>query len=109
MTHRPPNVAPTPHPQPGTYYVKHDPEGPAKLSTTVIHALADAMGIDVTDSGFTLYDTIDLDALDQIFAATDDGTQRPPGHVAFCVNGYQTTVYSTGEIVITPPVGQPGP
>ncbi|MFC7203209.1 HalOD1 output domain-containing protein [Haloferax namakaokahaiae] len=89
--------------QANTYHVQHDPSGPAKLSTTVIHALADAMGIDVSDSGFSLYDSIDPDALDSIFSPTADGTPRPPGHVAFCVAGYQTTVYSTGDIVITPP------
>lgn len=93
---------------PTTYYAHHNTAGPAKLSTTVVHALSDAMGVDVTDSGFSLYDSVDPDALDSIFAPRDDGTPRPPGHVAFCVRGYQTTVYSTGEIVITPPTQSPG-
>jgi len=61
------------------------------------------MGVDVTDSGFSLYDSIDPDALDQLFRPKPDDTPRSLGHVAFLVQGYQTTVYSTGEIVITPP------
>jgi len=89
----------TPAP-PDTYRVHHDPDGSAKLSTTVIHALADAMGIDVTDTGFSLYDTIDPDALDRLFSGDDFAA---PGHVAFTVEGYRVTVYSDGHIVVTPP------
>lgn len=89
------------------YHVYHDPESSARVSTTVVHALADAMGVDVTDTGFSLYDSVDPDALDTIFAQTSTGKPRPPGHVAFSVEGYRVTVYSTGHIVITPPVGPP--
>jgi len=88
---------------PKDYHTQHDTEGAAKLSTTVIHALADLMERDVTDVGFVLYDSIDPDALDKIFSSTDDGTSRSPGHVAFTVDGYRVTVYSDGHIVITPP------
>lgn len=90
-------------PQRNTYHAYHDPQSPAKLSTTVVHALAEVMDLDVTDTGFSLYDSVDPDALDQLFSPHDDGTPRPPGHVAFSVNGYRITVYSEGHIVITPP------
>lgn len=93
--------------QPSTYYAYHDPEGSAALTTTVVHALADVMGADVSDAGFSLYDSVDPDALDRVFAPKADGTPRPPGHIAFGVQGYQVTVYSTGEIVITPPAESP--
>lgn len=82
------------------HYAYHDSESAAKLSTTVIHALADVMGTDVTDTSFQLYDNIDPDALDRIFS----DTERSPStasHLAFTVNNYQVTVYSSGEIVIT--------
>lgn len=85
---------------PGTQYAYHDPEGPAKPSTTVVHALAAAMDRDVSDVGFTLYDSIAPEALDALFANTSDAD--PPGHVAFGVPGYGVTVYSDGQIVITP-------
>lgn len=92
--------------QPNTYYAYHDPDGSAELTTTVVHALADVMGKDVTDTGFSLYDSVDPDALDRLFSKKADGTPRPPGHVAFSVEGHQVTVYSSGEIVITSPVKQ---
>jgi hypothetical protein len=108
MTNDPPNDPPrgggrAPVRQPNTYYAKHDPDGSADLTTTVAHALADVMGVDVSGTEFSLYDSVDPDALDRIFAPKADGTPRPPGHVAFGVNGYRVTVYSTGEIAITPP------
>lgn len=93
-------------PQPrheNTYYVYHDPTGSADLTATIVHALADLMGGDVTGTEFSLYDSVDPDALDRIFAPRADGTARPPGHVAFSVEGYRVTVYSDGEIAITPP------
>lgn len=83
------------------YYAYHDPESDARLSTTLVHALADVMGVDVTDSGFVLAEEIDPEALDNLFAppAGDETT----GHVAFRANSYRVTVYSNGKIVITPP------
>jgi len=105
MHHVPSQPAPQSRPQ--EYHAYHDPSGTAKLSTTVIHALADAMGEDVTDAGFVLHDSVDPDALDRLFSNVDPETERAPGHVAFTIDGYQVTVYSTGEIVITPPAPRP--
>lgn len=85
------------------YHAYHDPSGAARLSTTVMHALADVMGENVTEVGFVLYDSVNPESLDRIFEPTADGQTRPPGHVAFTVQGYRVTTYSTGEIVITPP------
>jgi hypothetical protein len=85
------------------YYAHHDHDSAAKLSTTVIHALADVMGSDVTDAGFELYESIDPDALDRIFAGAEEDASNAPSHLAFTVEGHQVTVYSSGEIVITPP------
>jgi hypothetical protein len=86
------------------YHVSHDPSGPAKLSTTVSHALADARGTNVTDSRAALSESVDPESLDRIFR---NNRSRPPGHVAFTVDGYRVTVYGTGEIVITPPSSSP--
>jgi len=85
------------------YHAYHDPDSTARLSTTVVHALADVMGSDVTDIGFNLSDSIDPDALDRIFSMGDDGDRGATGHLAFTVDGYQVTVYDTGQIVITLP------
>lgn len=96
-------------PQSQDYYAYHDVESAANLSTTLVHALADVMGLDISDTGFVLYDSIDPEALDRIFSSTGDGSPRPPGHVAFTVDGYRVTVYSSGQIVITPPGPADGP
>ena len=98
---------PAPRPQRNEYHVQHDPDGVADLTTTVVHALSDVMGRDVTDAGFVLYDCIDPDALDRIFDPLADDESGPAAHLAFVVEGYQVTVYSTGQIVITPPSGSP--
>lgn len=90
-----------------TYFVTHDFDGPAKLTTTLAHALSDVSGIDVTDTGFTLTDHVDPDALDRLFTPKDDGTPRMSGHLTFTVWGYQVTVYSDGQIAIVPPQQAP--
>ncbi|QLG51198.1 HalOD1 output domain-containing protein [Natrinema halophilum] len=88
---------------PSVYRATHDPTGPATLSTTVIHALADCMGVDVTDSRVSLYDSVDPDALDKLFRPRHDGTPRSGATLSFHVNGYHVRVSGTGEIVIEPP------
>ncbi len=85
------------------YRAVHDPDDSATLSTTVIHALADCMGLDVTDCRFSLYDSIDPDALDSLFRPRHDGTPRTGGTLSFPIDGYLVTVESTGEILIEPP------
>lgn len=83
------------------FYAYHDPAGDARLSTTLVHALADVMGVDVTETGFVLAEQIDPEALDTLFSPpAGEGTT---GHVAFSIDGYRVTVYSDGTIVITPP------
>jgi len=93
----------------GTYYVKHDFDGPAELTTTLAHALSNVSGVDVTDTGFTLYDYIDPDALDRLFKPRDDAVQGVNGMLTFNVWGHQVTVYSDGQIAIVPPQQPPQP
>lgn len=93
----------------GTYFIKHDFDGPAELTTTLAHALSDVSGVDVTDTGFTLYDYIDPDALDQLFKPREDATRRVNGNLTFTVWGHQVTVYSDGQIAIVPPQQTPRP
>ncbi|SDR34117.1 HalOD1 output domain-containing protein [Natronobacterium texcoconense] len=95
---------PSSHSSPSAVYrAVHDPDGPATLSTTVVHALADCMGVDPTDGRISLYDAVDPDALDKLFRPRHDGTPRSSGHVSFVVADHQVTVYSDGEILIEPP------
>lgn len=85
------------------YFFQHDFDGPASLTTTLVHAIADVTGIDVSDTEFTLHDHVDPDALDRLFASKPDGTPRTSGHVGFTVWGYQVTVHGDGQIAIVPP------
>jgi len=84
-------------------YAYHDHESAAELTTTLVHALADVMGRDVTEIEWRLADSIDPGALDRVFSAPGDGNAGGDRHVAFTVEGYRVTVYGNGEIVITPP------
>lgn len=88
---------------PPVYRTVHDPDGSATLSTTVIHALADCMGVDVTDSRLSLYDAVDPDALDALFRPRYDGTPRTGGRLSFVVNDHYVTIETDGEILIEPP------
>ncbi|WP_424020018.1 HalOD1 output domain-containing protein (plasmid) [Halorientalis pallida] len=90
------------------YVVHHDFDGPAELTTTLAHAIADVTGFEVTETGFTLSDYVDPDALDRLFAPKSDGTPRTNGHLAFTIWNCQVTVYSTGQIVVTRTQPQPG-
>ncbi len=83
----------------GTTRTRHDPEEGSRLSTTLAHALADTMGVDVTEAERALAERIDPRSLDLLFR----GDEEPAGHVALGVRGYRTTVYSDGRIVIDPP------
>ncbi len=87
-----------------TYYVTHDFSGSAKLTTTLVHALADVAGVDVTDTEFCLDDHVDPDALDRLFSPKSDGTPRMNGTLSLSVWGYQVTIYGGGQIAITEPV-----
>ncbi len=88
---------------PLVYRAVHDAEDSATLSTTVIHALADCLGVDVTDSRISLYDTVDPDALDALFRPRHDGRVRSGGTLSFVIDDHYVTVDSSGEIVIEPP------
>ncbi|MCU4801612.1 hypothetical protein OB920_14630 [Halobacteria archaeon HArc-gm2] len=89
------------------YFVRHDFDGAAELTTTLAHAISDVTGIDVTDTGFTLNDHVDPEALDRLFAPKPDGTPRTNGHLSFTVWNHQVTVYSNGQIAIVPPRQSP--
>lgn len=67
------------------------------VSHKVVETVAEEAGVDPSDVTSSLYDVIDPDALDQIFAtiATAD---RMEGQVTFPYNGYVVTVYGDGSV-----------
>ncbi|ELY57565.1 HalOD1 output domain-containing protein [Natronolimnohabitans innermongolicus] len=91
------------------YVFKHDPDGTATLTTTIVHALASIADTDVSQGEFSLYDSVDPDALDRIFSPKADGTERSGGHIAFTALEHEVYVYANGDVIIYPPTGAQGP
>lgn len=83
-------------PTPTTYHAQWDDGRDGELSTTVVTAVADAMGARATDLE-PLNRQLDPDALDGLFAGDDSGDCR----VAFRFNGFDVTVYADGHIVVS--------
>lgn len=84
------------------YAVKHDFDGPAKLSTTVVHAISGAANIDVSKVEKMVSQQIDLQALDRIFGPAKDASPRVHGHLSITVWGHDITIYGDGQIIISP-------
>ncbi|GAA0241658.1 HalOD1 output domain-containing protein [Haladaptatus pallidirubidus] len=82
-----------------TYYGQSESTA---LTTTLVHALADAMDIDVTDSEQVLYRSINPDALDELFKPQYNGIPRSNGHLTFIVHDYVVMISADGRIEITP-------
>ncbi|WP_306058783.1 HalOD1 output domain-containing protein [Natronococcus wangiae] len=93
------------------YVFHYDDDGTATITTTIVHALASIADTDVSQGEFSLYDSIDPDALDRIFRPKADGTQRTGGHIAFTALEHEVFVYASGDIIIYPPAKthHPGP
>lgn len=69
--------------------------GATRVSDRVLEAVADARGTDPLELDRPLYDVVDPDALDALFAA-DDGTDTL--RVEFTYGGYRVTVRGDGQI-----------
>jgi hypothetical protein len=67
------------------------------LTTTVVRAVADAKGVDPLELEECLYDVIDPDALERLFAPTEDGARR--GVVVFRLAGCRVEVDGTDRVV----------
>lgn len=86
-----------------TYTAEHDFDGSAELTTTLVHAISDATGVDVTDTAFTLTDHVDPEALDRLFNPGEDGTVQIDAQFSFTVWEYRVTIDGDGQITIVPP------
>ncbi|NKE35549.1 hypothetical protein GWG54_06905 [Natronococcus sp. JC468] len=91
------------------YVFHHEDDDTATLTARIVHALAEIADTDVSQGEFSLYDSIDPDALDRIFRPKADGTERTGGHIAFAALEHEVYVYADGDIVIYPPDAAPRP
>ena len=74
------------------------------LSFEVISAVAEQEGIDPMEieppEYDALYDVINPEALDSLFAPREDGTSRGSGQVEFVFCGYHVVVTSDGDVEV---------
>lgn len=68
--------------------------GSDQLATVVVTAIADQEGIDPTDLDPPLYEVVDPEALNRLFADTT-------GRVSFEYHGYLVTVDAEGSVTLT--------
>lgn len=74
-----------------------DAGGAGAASEAVIQAIAEAKGVDPLELD-PLYDRIDLDAVDRLFASAD----VPAGRLTFDVAGCRVRVRADGQVSATP-------
>lgn len=74
------------------------------VSFDVITAVAEREGVDPVDleppEYEALYNVINPEALDSLFATRENGQQRTTGRIEFPFCGYQVTVTSDGEVEV---------
>ena len=70
---------------------------PRSLTNQILTAITESTEQSVDDLG-QLYDVIDPEALDALFAPRADGSPRPVGKVSFQYAGYWVTVSSEGAV-----------
>ncbi|WP_265110962.1 HalOD1 output domain-containing protein [Halosolutus halophilus] len=73
-------------------------------SRAVIEAVASVEGVPPDEVGppeyESLYEVLEPEALDSLFADQPDGTPRPGGFVSFTYCGYRITVEKCGTVTI---------
>lgn len=67
-----------------------------ELSTAILMALDSVPGFDIENSEAVIFDSVDLDALDELFTASDSHR----GQVTFPAGEYQVTATAGGEITV---------
>lgn len=86
-----------------TYRVEHDWASDGELSETVVDAVASVLDAEPTDLS-PLYEVIDPDALNRLYAPTPNHQTRPGGgRLTFSYNGCLVTAYWDGAVEIEPP------
>ncbi|UPV99123.1 hypothetical protein M0R88_11360 [Halorussus gelatinilyticus] len=73
--------------------------GTSTISQSVVEAVAEAEDVDPMELSPPLYEVIDPDALDQVFAASPTNG-RMDGQVTFTYNGYEVTVSGDGYVSV---------
>lgn len=83
----------------GEYQFDHDWDGDTSVGSKIVLALERITDTDVHDLD-RLHETVDPEALDDLFRPQPDGSPRDTGLVSFTYAGYVVTVNATGRIEI---------
>lgn len=81
----------------GRREIRYDRSENEPPSVTIATALAEYHGDDVTDTSTLLYEYVDPEALDALFADRYDGESRNVGRIQFDIDG--VTVVATSDRV----------
>jgi hypothetical protein len=79
------------------------PDNDRSVSAVVVDSVADALGVSPLELETPLYQVIDPDALNDLFAPTPT-TEREPSRVSFTYAECEVTVQGRGEVVVQPTV-----
>ncbi|WP_222919883.1 HalOD1 output domain-containing protein [Natrinema sp. SYSU A 869] len=82
-----------------TAFVSHDWTGNDSLTTTIVSTIAALSNSDPIEVD-RLYDQIDPESLETLFAPTSGAAARNTGQVSFRLDAYTITVHATGDIVV---------
>lgn len=91
----------SPRPSTGRTYAVHDWGSDEPISYTVVMALAAVRGTDPTELP-PLYDSIDVDALDELFAPSPADDADGDGSITFTHADHEVVIYADGWITIDP-------
>ncbi|WP_158058337.1 HalOD1 output domain-containing protein [Halorussus halophilus] len=78
----------------------HDVETDGDIANTILDALEAVSGRPAERLGVCLYDSIDPDALNDLFQPTHAADQRLSGRVWFTVGSYSVTVHASGHVFV---------
>ncbi|ARS91709.1 HalOD1 output domain-containing protein [Natrarchaeobaculum aegyptiacum] len=87
-------------PEDQTAIASHDWETDESLSETIVSTVATLSGTE-PDELDRLYDRVDPDSLETLFAPTGGTARRNAGRVSFRLAEYTVTVHASGTIVVT--------
>ena len=89
------------------YRAKHDRDRDGPLSDAVVEALAAVENVEPDELDLRLYDSVDGDALDRLYAVSAERAERL--HVTFTVADYEVTVHADGRLAVRERADGPTP
>ena len=72
------------------------------LSTEIVVKVAEQEGVDPCELDQPLYNVVNPDSLEALFAPTSNAAVRADGYLEFTYYGYDITVKSDGHVDVSP-------